>query len=54
MLDRSTDGDFRPGTTGRPGYRTASKVSPAGYSAAETEDEDEVAPVGRSASRFAD
>lgn len=54
MLDRSTDGDFRPGTTSRPGYRATSRVSPVGYSAAETEEEDEVAPVGRTASRFAD
>lgn len=52
MLDRGLDGDFRPGSTSRPGYRTAAKVSQAGYSAEETEEES--TEVGRTASRFAE
>jgi hypothetical protein len=38
MLEKSDDdSEFRPGSTGRPGYRKASSVSQAGYSATEPE-----------------
>lgn len=52
MLDRGIDGDFRPGSTSRPGYRTASKVSPVAYSSEDMEEESTA--TGRTASRFAE
>lgn len=47
MLDRSGEGEFRPGSTSRPGYTKRASVAQAGYS-----DEDDSASTAARTSRF--
>jgi hypothetical protein len=49
MLDRSSAGEFRPGTTGRPGYSKRGSVAQAGYS-----DEEAAESAATRTSRFAE